>query len=114
MARKPTTNPRQSAFRRRVAERYRVLDLPCAICHGRLGPIHYNEPRDPKHPLSLCIDEIMPVCRWRESGYSSPEAACHDIKNLQPTHRVCNAAKGAKLPTEKKIISKVSVVSAQW
>jgi len=73
------------------------MDAPCAICRGRLGPIHYDEPSDPQHPLSFVIDEILPVSRWKQFGYDSPWAAAQDPNNVQAAHLVCNAAKGAKL-----------------
>lgn len=70
------------------------MGLPCAICRGRLGPIHYDEPSDPQHPLSFVIDEIRPVSRWKEFGYKSPEECAQDWDNLQPAHYCCNAWKG--------------------
>ena len=73
------------------------MQLPCGICNGRLGPIHYDEPSDNKHPLSFVIDEIKPISRWREFGYSSPEEAAKDYFNIQPAHRYCNQLKGNKI-----------------
>ena len=73
------------------------MGSPCGICGGRLGPIRYDEPSDADHPLSFVIDEIKPVSRWKQFGYDSPEAAAQDFNNLQPAHRCCNAAKGAKI-----------------
>ena len=77
-----------------------AMGEPCGICHGRLGPIHYDEPSDAAHPLSFVIDEIRPVSRWKQFGYDSPAAAAQDWQNLQPAHYCCNQAKGAKLPNE--------------
>ena len=74
------------------------MAAPCGICHGRLGPIHYDEPSDAKHPLSFVIDEIRPVSKWREYGYASPAAAAADWDNLQPAHWVCNQQKGNRTP----------------
>ena len=68
----------------------------CGICHGRLGPIHYDEPSDAQHPLSFVIDEIHPVAHWRQNGYASPEAAAQDWENLQPAHYICNLKKSSK------------------
>ena len=68
----------------------------CCICHGRLGPIHYDEPSDAAHPLSFVIDEIKPVSKWRQFGYASPRAAAEDWDNLQPAHYFCNAQKSNK------------------
>ena len=72
------------------------MAAPCAICQGRLGPIHYDEPSDAAHPLSFVIDEIRPVSRFREFGYDSKEMAAQDWENIQPAHWCCNAAKGNK------------------
>ena len=93
------TNPRYAngTLRRKNRARFKAMGAPCAICGGALGPIHYDEPSDAAHPLSFVIDEKLPVSRWKEFGYSSPRAAAEDLDNLQPAHRCCNAAKGAKL-----------------
>ena len=86
-------NPRQSkkAARIRAARRYAAMDAPCALCGGRRGPIDYSAPRSHLFPLSLVIDEIRPVARWREFGYESPKACARDESNWQPAHWVCNA-----------------------
>ncbi len=91
------------------------MALPCAICHGRLGAIHYDEPSDPWHPLSFVIDEIKPVSRWKEFGYDSPEAAAQDWNNLQPAHYVCNQAKSNKTIDDYRIIVRsVNVPDGEW
>lgn len=89
------TNPRyhNGNFRRKARARFKAQGAVCGICHGRLGEIHYDEPSDSKHPLSFVIDEIRPVSRWKEFGYSSPEAACMDNNNLQAAHWICNSKK---------------------
>lgn len=89
------SNPRYSngALRRKNRARFRAMGLPCHIC-GK--PIHYDEPSDHAHPLSFVIDEIMPVSRWKEAGYSSARAAAEDWNNLAPAHYACNAAKSNK------------------
>ena len=99
------TNPRykNGNYRRKCQARFRAMNAPCGICGGRLGPIHYDEPSDSKHPLSFVIDEIHPVSRWKEFGYASPEQACRDWDNLQAAHYCCNSAKSNKLPGDKKI-----------
>jgi len=91
-------NPRYAngALRRKYRARLKALGGECGICHGKLGPIHYDEPSDAKHPLSFVVDEIRPVSRWREFGYSSPRAAAEDWSNLQAAHYVCNQQKGAR------------------
>lgn len=73
------------------------MGLPCHLC-GR--PIHYDEPSDAQHPLSFVIDEIVPVSRFREGGYSSPEAAADDWNNLAPAHYICNSKRGNKMPCD--------------
>ncbi len=96
-------NPRykNGALRRKHRERLKAMECQCGICHGALGPIHYDEPSDAAHPLSFVIDEIRPVSRWREFGYSSPQAAAQDWNNLQAAHYCCNKAKGNKLNLNK-------------
>lgn len=90
-------NPRYSngALRRKNRARFKAMGLPCHIC-GK--PIHYDEPSDYKHPLSFVIDEIIPVSRWKEAGYSSARQAAEDWNNLAPAHYCCNLAKGNKVP----------------
>ncbi|ACV22583.1 Uncharacterised protein [Slackia heliotrinireducens] len=87
------SNPRQSAARARVrqARRYAAANAECALCNGARGPIDYSAPRDHMHPLSLVIDEIAPVARWREFGYESRRACACDPANWQPAHWICNA-----------------------
>ena len=80
--------------RRKHRARFKAMAAPCGICNGRLGPIHYDEPSDSKHPLSFVIDEIHPVSKWRQFGYESPREAASDWENLQAAHWICNAAKG--------------------
>ena len=91
-------NPRYAngQLRRRHRARLRAMGGECGICHGRFGPIHYDEPSDAQHPLSFVVDEIKPVSRWREFGYPSARAAAEDWNNLQPAHWFCNAQKGNK------------------
>lgn len=88
-------NPRYAngSLRRKHRARLRAMGCECGICHGRLGPIHYDEPSDAKHPLSFVVDEIKPVSKWKEFGYDSPRAAAEDFTNLQAAHYCCNAAK---------------------
>ncbi len=96
------SNPRSKNgnLRRKYRAKFKAMGEPCGICHGKLGPIHYDEPSDAQHPLSFVIDEIRPVSRWKQFGYDSPAAAAQDWSNLQPAHYCCNQAKGAKLPNE--------------
>lgn len=99
-------NPRYANgnLRRKYRARFKAMQAPCGICRGRLGPIHYDEPSDSKHPLSFVIDEIKPVSRWREFGYSSREAVAKDWNNLQAAHYCCNQAKANHTPGENKVL----------
>ena len=92
------TNPRykNGNLRRKYRARMKAQGCACGICHGRLGPIHYDEPSDAKHPLSFVIDEIRPVAHWKQNGYRSPEEAAQDWSNLQAAHYICNSLKSSK------------------
>lgn len=112
-------NPRYSNgnLRRKHRARMIAIGAECGICNGRLGPIHYDEPSDSNHPLSFVIDEIKPVSRWKEFGYSSPEDAAQDWNNLQAAHYCCNAAKSNKTNNEltggrKK--NRINVPDGEW
>ncbi|MCQ2509386.1 MAG: HNH endonuclease [Lachnospiraceae bacterium] len=113
-------NPRSANGNRRRKHRARMkaMGLPCGICGGRFGPIHYDEPSDSDHPLSFVIDEIRPVSRWKQFGYASPEAAAADWNNLQPAHYYCNSAKSNRIQNEFKFgiksDRKPSVKDGQW
>lgn len=92
-------NPRYANgnLRRRHRARLRAMGCACGICHGRFGPIHYDEPSDAQHPLSFVVDEIRPVSLWRQFGYASARAAAEDWSNLQAAHYFCNAQKSNKI-----------------
>lgn len=91
-------NPRwKSGRRRKYQQRFRAMQAPCGICNGRLGPIHYDEPSDSKHPLSFCIDEIIPISKWQEAGFNSPQEAADTFSNLRAAHWICNAKRGNKI-----------------
>ena len=64
-------NPRYAngQLRRKHRARLRAMGCECGICHGRFGPIHYDEPSDAQHPLSFVVDEIKTVSKWRQFGY---------------------------------------------
>lgn len=111
-------NPRYSngSLRRKHRARFKAMDAPCGICKGRLGPIHYDEPSDHEHPLSFVIDEIKPVSRWKEFGYSSPQAACRDWNNLQAAHYCCNQAKSNRCEDDR-VVKKINTTiqpDGQW
>lgn len=111
-------NPRRQngALRNKYRARLRAMDAPCGICHGRLGPIHYDEPSDYKHPLSFVIDEIKPVSRWKEFGYPSASACARDWNNLQAAHYCCNQAKGNHTSSDVVVtkIKKQIVADGEW
>lgn len=90
------------------------MGAPCGICNGRLGEIHYDEPSDAKHPLSFVIDEIRPISRYKEWGYSSRAAAAQDWNNIQAAHWICNAKKSNKLVTEINQKINVNVADGDW
>ena len=48
-------NPRYAngQLRRRHRARLRAMGGECGICHGRFGPIHYDEPSDCRIPERL-------------------------------------------------------------
>lgn len=91
-------NPRYANgnLRRKHRARLRAMGCECGICHGRFGPIHYDEPSDVAHPLSFVVDEIKPVAKWKQFGYPSARAAAEDWDNLQAAHYFCNAQKRDK------------------
>lgn len=93
------TNPRYAngTLRRKHRARFKSMNAPCGICRGKLGPIHYDEPSNAKHPLSFVIDEIHPVSKYKEYGYSSARQAAEDWNNLQAAHYYCNQQKSDKI-----------------
>nr|DAO22063.1 MAG TPA: HNH endonuclease [Caudoviricetes sp.] len=98
------TNPRSAngALRRKNRARLKAMGGECGICHGRFGPIHYDEPSDAAHPLSFVVDEIKPISRWKQFGYPSARAAAEDWNNLQPAHYFCNSQKGNKVAQNRE------------
>lgn len=97
MAKRNNPRYKNGTLRRKYRARLKAQGNECGICKGRLGPIHYDEPSDAQHPLSFVVDEIIPVSRWKEFGYDSPEAAAQDWNNLQAAHWCCNQAKSNKI-----------------
>lgn len=98
------SNPRwnNGSLRRKNRARFRAMDAPCGICNGRFGPIHYDEPSDSSHPLSFVIDEKIPVSRYKEFGYETPEACANDWNNLRAAHWICNAKRGNRMQNESQ------------
>ena len=109
-------NPRQANgnLRRKYRARFKAMNAPCGICNGRLGEIDYNAPSDFAHPLSFVIDEIHPVSRWREFGYSSAEECARDWNNLQAAHYICNQKKAAHVPTDLRRIRRATLPDGDW
>ena len=95
------------------------MAAPCGICRGRLGAIHYDEPSDSRHPLSFVIDEIIPVSKWKQYGYDSPEACAQDWNNVQAAHWICNAAKSNKTENNSLRfrgvnVKKINLLDGEW
>lgn len=122
---KSKQNPRRQNgnLRRKYRARFKAMQAPCHICCGRLGEIHYDEPSDPQHPLSLVIDEIIPVSKWKAGGFSSPRECAETWSNLSAAHRICNQMKGNKLnynfaedqrKREEKKINKKIIIDGKW
>ena len=111
-------NPRYAngSLRRKYRARIKAQGGPCGICRGRLGPIHYDEPSDAAHPLSFVVDEIRPISRWREFGYTSPAAAAQDWDNLQAAHYICNQRKSNKLLFSMDCgpVSRKNAIDGDW
>ena len=105
---KPKRNPRYAngAQRRAIRERWKAIGDPCHIC-GK--PIDYSlgmvtdmaTGKKHPHPMMFVVDEIVPVSRYREGGFSSPEEAALCWENTQPAHYACNARKGNGLKRGK-------------
>lgn len=95
-------NPRSKNgnLRRKNRARLKAMGLPCYLCNR---PIHYDEPSDFRHPFSFVVDEDIPVSRWREFGYDSPEAVANDFGNLRPAHYICNQQKSNRTANEVRV-----------
>ena len=90
-------NPRYAngQLRRKHRARLRAMGCECGICHGRFGPIHYDEPSDAQHPLSFVVDEIKPVSvRAGRCGRLVEPTGCTLV--LQCTERQQNRRKRPK------------------
>ena len=118
------TNPRWKTGRRRTYQaRFKAMGLPCAIC-GR--PIDYSLPyyvtdeQGNRHinMWAFVIDEIKPVSKWREFGYTTPAECANDYNNLQPAHAICNARKSNKtnfsLQEKEKTKRKRIALDGKW
>ena len=69
----------------------------CGIC-GKPVDFSYKYP----HPLSPCIDHIIPVSK---GGHPS------DLDNLQLTHWTCNRQKSDKLVEKKSLNGAEEIIS---
>lgn len=110
-------NPRNrnGSLRRKHRARFKAMGAPCGICGGRLGEIHYDEPSDSNHPLSFVIDEIIPVSRYKEGGYETPEECARDWNNLRAAHYICNAKRGNRMPQDAvRVEKKMSIPDGEW
>ena len=45
--------------------------------------------------MSFVVDEVVPISRYREGGFDSPEQAATTFENTRPAHWICNARRGA-------------------
>jgi hypothetical protein len=92
------SNPRtkNGTERRKLRAWLKAQGRPCWICRafGRPGDIDYSLP--PGHPYSFEVDELVPVSRFAEGGYSSPTACSLDRRNVDAVHRCCNEWRGNK------------------
>lgn len=84
-------------LRLKYRARLKAMGCECGICHGKYGPIHYDEPSDYKHPLSFVVDEIIPISKATLYGYGSAREAAEDFNNLQAAHYWCNSIKSNKI-----------------
>lgn len=97
----------RGSFEKNKARIYATQNT-CGIC-GKPVDFSYRYP----HPLSACIDHIIPVAK---GGHPS------DIENLQLAHWTCNRQKSDKLiekkytsNTEAEVISnRVLPLSMDW
>ena len=108
-------NPRYANgnLRRKNRARLKAMGCECGICHGRLGPIHYDEPSDYEHPLSFVVDEKIPVSKWKEYGYTSARAVAEDLTRKGTHLEMLKSlalllAKELEEPTEKTNIAMVA------
>ena len=99
--------------RRKNRARLRAEGRPCWICaaFGRPSAIDYSLPAG--HPFSFEVDELVPVSRWRDGGYLSPEQCAADYANLAAAHRRCNQWRSNKSVDEVIAIARESRADAR-
>lgn len=110
------SNPRYANgnLRRKNRARMKARGDECGICQGRLGPIHYDEPSDYKHPLSFVIDEIKPISRYKQFGYGSKREAAEDPSNIQAAHYICNQKKRDRVGFSKILVAQPNSLDGNW
>lgn len=100
MAKRNANRPDQNGVHRGMFERNKrkiyATQTVCGIC-GR--PVDFNLKYP--HPLSPCIDHIIPVTK---GGHPS------DIENLQLAHWTCNRQKSDKL-IERRDVKELQTIS---
>lgn len=86
--------------RRNLRARLRAEGRPCWICQlaGKSGRIDYSLKYP--HPWSFVVDELVPVSKYQMGGYSDPQAAALDYRNLAAAHKCCNEWRGNKTVAE--------------
>ena len=99
------TNPRykNGNYRRGLRARMKARGDRCHICGGE---IDYSLPY--LDPMSFVIDEKIPISKWKQYGYDSPEAVAMDPNNTFAAHRMCNAAKGARVGGGQRIAQTIT------
>lgn len=97
-----TSNPRVSngSARRKLVARLRSEHRDCWICRAFNRPSTIDYSLHYLHPAAFTVDELKPISRWREYGYSSPQAAALDYSNIEAAHRYCNSWRGNKTVEE--------------
>lgn len=102
------SNPRvrNGARRKKHSKRLKAERRQCWICQefGRPAEIDYSLPF--LHPMAFVIDELVPVSRYYEGGYDSPEQCAQDYNNLAAAHRSCNAWRSNKSVAEVRAIAR--------
>lgn len=95
-----TNSPAWRALKRSCYLRDKAAGAPCAICKGAYGPIDYDAAPS-SHEYAYEPDHIRP-------RKSHPELALA-ADNIQPAHRRCNRAKGARA-----VVDSIGKPSREW
>lgn len=103
MSTKQKRNPRRASgwTRDKLRAQIKKEGRACWICGG---PINYDAPRyitTPGgkriyNPWYFTLDERIPVSRYWEGNYPSPQACALDYSNLEAAHLICNQRRGNK------------------